>query len=294
MKLLITGATGFIGISLIKYLKKHGHSITIAHRNSDQSITAEEYDCLIHLAGRAHVLRETATDAYQAFKEANVDYALQMARRAQQFQIKKFIFVSSIGVNGNDSEDHPFTENDTPAPHNTYAQTKWEAELALKMLFQGSNTALTIIRPPLVYGPNPKANFRALLNLCHYPLPLPFGAIHNRRSFVGIDNLCHFIELCCTHPSASNQTFLISDDHDVSVAELVSAMRKALHRAPCLLPVPIFLLKVIFKLIGRHNFNEQLLANLQIDTSKAKHLLNWRPLITFDEGIQRAVTNDAK
>lgn len=292
MNILITGANGFIGKALTTHLLQ-GHTITIVERHTPNTqLKVNTYDCLIHLAGRAHIVRETATNVYQAFKEANVDYTLKVAQLAQQLQIKKFIFLSSIGVNGKQSFNHAFTEADTPHPHNDYAKTKWEAELALKTFFENSVTSLTIIRPPLVYGPNPKANFKALLSLCRYPLPLPFGAIHNRRSLISIDNLCQFIELCCLHPEASNQTFLISDDHDVSVTELVLAIRKALHRSPCLLQVPSIVLKAIFTLIGKRNLNEQLLGDLQIDISKAKKLLNWQPSISFDEGIKRTVIND--
>lgn len=293
MNILITGASGFIGKSLTQYLANQGHHITAIQRNSSHKNTATtKYDCLIHLAGRAHILHETTADAYKSFKAANVDYSLEIAALAQQLGINKFIFMSSIGVNGKYSRDKPFTENDTPKPHNDYAQTKWEAELELKEFFKGSDTALTIIRPPLVYGPKPKANFKALLSLCRYPLPLPFGAINNKRSFISIYNLCQFIELCCTHPAAANQTFLISDDHDVSITELVTAIRKALARSTCLVPVPISLLRILFTMIGKHGLNEQLLANLEIDTNKAKELLNWKPLISFDEGIKRAVEID--
>lgn len=291
MNILITGANGFIGNALSEYLAYQGHSITHIHRDTTlPELQNTTHDCLIHLAGRAHVLQETATDAYQAFKEVNVDYTLKIARIAQQLNINKFIFLSSVGVNGQTSQQ-PFTENDTPQPHNDYARTKWEAELALKTFFEKSETVLTIIRPPLVYGPDPKANFKTLMSLCRSPLPLPLGAVHNQRSLIGIDNLCQFIELCCSHPAAANQTFLISDDRDVSIAELVTLIRQALHRAPWLVPIPTSVLKIIFSLLGKRNLNEQLLADLQIDTTKAKQLLNWRPAISFDEGIKRAVTN---
>jgi len=291
MNILITGANGFIGNALTAYMTHQGHHITPLQRSTVVTeLQSNTYDCLIHLAGRAHVLHETASDAYQAFKEVNVGYTLKIAQLAQQLQIKRFIFLSSIGVNGKYS-DQPFTETDTPQPHNHYAQTKREAESALKAFFQNSKTELTIIRPPLVYGPNPKANFKALLSLCRSPLPLPLGAIHNRRSLVSIDNLCQFIELCCHHPAAAHQTFLISDDHDVSITELVTLIRQALHRAPWLVSIPTPALKVIFSLLGKRNLNEQLLTDLQVDTTKAKQLLNWRPAISFDEGIKRAVTN---
>lgn len=294
MNILITGATGSIGQVLIKSLADQGHDVTTIDRTGNFKRSAKNYDCMIHLAGRAHMLNEVGIDTYQFYKQANVDFSLQMAQLAQQLNIKKFIFVSSIGVNGNFSSNHPFTEDDAPRPHNDYSKTKWEAELALQNFLGPSNIALTIIRPPLVYGPKPKANFKTLLSLCQSPLPLPFGGIHNKRSLISIDNLCHFIELCCTHANASNQTFLISDDHDVSLAELISTIRKTLQRPTLLFAVPSFMLSACFKWIGRANLNEQLLANLQIDVSKAKQLLDWRPLISFDEGIKRAVTNHVK
>jgi len=289
MNIAITGTSGFVGNKLTKYLATQGHSITHIHR--DTTITYLEnikYDCLIHLAGRAHVLSETATDAYQAFKEVNVDYTLKIACIAKQLNIKKFIFLSTIGVNGHIS-NQPFTESDIPKPHNDYARTKWEAELALKGFFEGTETELTIIRPPLVYGPNPKANFKTLLSFCKYPIPLPFGAIHNQRSLVGIDNLCHFISLCCQHPAAADQTFLISDDQDVSLTELITTIRRAVNRPAWLLSVPNTWLRSFFKLLGKDNLSDQLLANLQVDVSKAKQLLDWKPILRLDEGIKRAV-----
>lgn len=293
MNILMTGASGFIGQALTNRLITQGHSITKIERHTVfTDFQSSNFDCLIHLAGRAHVLNETAIDAYAAYKEANVDYSLKIAQLVQHLNIPKMIFLSSVGVHGIQSFNQPFKESDRPKPHNAYAQTKLEAELTLKAFFKSTNTALTIIRPPLVYGPRPKANFNALLSLCCSPLPLPFRWINNRRSLVSIDNLCHFIEVCCIHPCAENETFLISDDHDTSISELVSAIRKALRRPPCLLPVPAPVLKIIFKLIGKSTLNQQLLGNLQIDTSKAKNLLNWRPLISFNEGIERVITND--
>ena len=293
MHILITGASGFVGQALTAFLTNSGHTVTPLQRNSAASqLTASDYDCLIHLAARAHVLRDTAQDAYQAFKAANVDYSLKMAQLARQLQIPRFIFLSSIGVNGQCSQQ-PFTENDIPQPHNDYAQTKWEAEQALTTFFRATGTALTIIRPPLVYGPHAKANFSLLLSLCRHPLPLPFGAIHNQRSLIGIHNLCQFIELCCRHPAAANQTFLISDDQDVSTRELVTSIKQALHRAPMLIPVPQSALSIILRLLGKQQLHNQLLGNLQIDTSKAKAVLNWRPAMRFNEGIRQAVTIDA-
>lgn len=290
MNILISGANGFIGRTLRSLLVNQGHKVfTISRDSYPQNSGNLEYDCLIHLAGRAHILRETSEDAYHAFNEANVGYTLKVAELAKKLAIKRFVFISSIGVNGKHSGSHPFTEQDIPKPHNDYARTKWEAELALKAFFEVSETELTIIRPPLVYGPNPKANFKTLLSLCKYPIPLPFGAIHNKRSLVGIDNLCHFISLCCQHPAAADQTFLISDDQDVSLTELITTIRKALNRPAWLLSVPNHWLCTFFKLLGKDNLSDQLLANLQVDASKAKQLLDWKPILRLDEGIKNAV-----
>lgn len=288
MNILVTGATGFIGQALTAHLERGGHTVTPIKRDTQYNQLNTSYDCLIHLAARAHVLRETVRRPYQAFKEVNVDYSMKIAQLAQQLEIPRFVFLSSIGVNGHLSKQ-PFTESDIPKPHNDYARSKWEAELALKGFFEGTESELTIIRPPLVYGPNPKANFKTLLSLCKYPIPLPFGAIHNQRSLVGIDNLCHFISLCCQHPAAADQTFLISDDQDVSLTELITTIRKALNRPAWLVPVPNPWLRTLFKLLGKDNLSDQLLANLQVDVSKAKQLLGWKPILRLDEGIKNAV-----
>ncbi|MBF4988687.1 NAD-dependent epimerase/dehydratase family protein [Methylophilus sp. 14] len=290
MNILISGANGFIGSSLYCFLINEGHTIsTIPRHPSPQNSGHLQYDCLIHLAGRAHILRETSEDAYHAFNEANVGYTLKVAELAKKLAIKRFVFISSIGVNGKHSGSLPFTEQDIPKPHNDYARSKWEAELALKGFFEGTETELTIIRPPLVYGPNPKANFKTLVSLCKYPIPLPFGAIHNKRSLVGIDNLCHFISLCCQHSEAADQTFLISDDQDVSLTELITTIRKALNQPAWLLPVPNTWLRSFFNFLGKDNLSDQLLANLQVDVSKAKQLLGWKPILRLDEGIKNAV-----
>jgi nucleoside-diphosphate-sugar epimerase len=288
MNILVTGARGFIGQALTAHLERGGHTVTLIERGTQYDQLNTGYDCLIHLAARAHVLRETVQHPYQAFKEVNVDYSMKIAQLARQLEIPRFLFLSSIGVNGHLSKQ-PFTESDIPKPNNDYARTKWEAELALKGFFEGTETELTIIRPPLVYGPHPKANFKTLLSLCKYPIPLPFGAIHNKRSLVGIDNLCHFISLCCQHPAAADQTFLISDDQDVSLTELITTIRKALNRPAWLLPVPNPWLHTLFKLLGKDNLSDQLLANLQVDVSKAKQLLGWKPILRLNEGIKHAV-----
>ena len=293
MNIVVTGASGFIGRFLCAYLKHQGHNpIALQRIDNFPQMLAGDFDCLIHLAGRAHNLKETEINAYELYKAANVDYALSVADLARKIHIRKFIFLSSIGVNGSFTSSQPFTETDTPQPHSLYAKSKLEAETALKLFFKNSDTALTIIRPPLVYGPEPKANFRALLKACRSSIPLPFGAIDNRRSLISVDNLSHFIMLCCTHPAANNQTFLISDDHDISLRELVSSMRKMLNKSPRIFSLPLPILKFLFIVIGMRKLNQQLLQDLQINTNKAKLLLNWRPLISFEQGMQRAVKSN--
>lgn len=287
MNLLITGASGFVGASLSKTLLSNGHNITPIIRNHLPSgpLTTE---CLIHLAGRAHVMQETKGDIYQAYKEVNVDYTSKIASIAKSWGIKRLVFISSIKVNG-ESSNKPLTELDRPAPLDAYGQTKLEAEILLKDFCATNKIELVIIRPPLIYGSGVKANFKSLIQLCRKPIPLPFGRVLNKRSLISLENLNSFIELCCHHPQAANQTFLISDDHDVSTTELINTIRVCLGRKPYQLPIPEKLLSIAFDMVGKHALNERLLGNLQVDITKAKELLGWRPVISFEEGIQRTV-----
>jgi len=289
MQILISGANGFVGVPLIKTLNGHRHHITQITRNSTiKDFSKNCVDCVIHLAGRAHIMKESASDALIAYKKANIDYTLKIASMAKSLDAKRFIFISSIKVNG-ESSKQPLTELDTPVPIDAYGQTKLEAEILLKDFCTRNEMELVIIRPPLIYGPSVKANFKSLIQLCRKPIPLPFGEVHNKRSLISLENLNSFIELCCHHPQAANQTFLISDDHDVSTSELINTIRVYLGRKPYQLPIPEKLLSIAFDVVGKHALNERLLGNLQVDITKAKELLGWRPVISFEEGIQRTV-----
>ncbi len=293
MNIYVTGASGFVGRYLIKYLIDSNHTALSLHRNTvTNSIIAIEkgmpVDCVIHLAGRAHVMHETADDIYSAYWKVNVDYTLKVAALAKLWGVKRFIFLSSVKVNGEETLQR-FTEQNTPSPEDSYGQTKLEAEILLKDFCAANQMELVIIRPPLIYGPGVKANFKSLIQLCRKPIPLPFGRVHNKRSLISLENLNSFIELCCHHPQAANQTFLISDDHDVSTSELINTIRISLRRKPCQLPIPAQLLSITFDMVGKHALNERLLGNLQVDITKAKELLGWRPVISFEEGIQRTV-----
>lgn len=293
MNFLITGSNGFIGKTLCSSLSAHGHKVTKIEKNntySPEKYLNDNFDCLVHLAGLAHVKNRKVLQNYNLYRNANLIYSIKIANLAKNLKIRRFVFISSIGVNGSKTENTPFTEKDVSNPHSPYSTSKLEAEVALQKLFVGSSTELTIIRPPLVYGANAKANFKHLVYLCKLPLPLPFGSINNLRSFIGIDNLCDFIELCSEHPAAANQTFLISDNFDVSTTELILTIREACNKKPLLVPIPPLILSFIFKTLGKKNLSDQLLSNLQVDITKAITLLAWRPKLSFREGIKRAVT----
>lgn len=302
MKLLITGSGGFVGQYLNKTLFDQHDAINLSRELANELLNSESYaeayyaDTLIHLAGRAHVMNDTAEDIYQAYAAVNIDYTLKVAELAKRLKIKRFIFLSSVKVNGETSVE-PFTENDTPSPLDAYGQTKLEAEIKLKEFCAAHQLELVIIRPPLIYGPGVKANFKQLIKLCLLPLPLPFAAVNNKRSFVSLDNLVDFIILCSWHPQAANQTFLISDGEDMSTAELVKIIRQLNHRNPWLFSVPSSTLEKLFKLIGKSGLTQRLLGSLQVDITKARVMLGWQPKLSFQSGMAKTLltkNNDAQ
>lgn len=292
MNILVSGASGFVGHALCAFLQKAGHSVTKIDRNSPFTSLRSDipYDCLVSLAGRAHVMQETATNVYQAYADININYTMKMAQLAKDLGIKRFIFLSSVKVNG-ESTETPFTPEDKPAPLDAYGKSKLEAEIALKGFCAANGIEWVIIRPPLIYGPGVKANFKSLITLCKKTVPLPFATIYNKRSLISLENLNDFITLCCHHPHAANQIFLISDDHDVSTMTLIRTIKKSLGLRPLLLPFPPLLMKWMFSLVGRHSLSDRLLGNLQVNTAKAKQMLGWQPVISFDEGIKRTVAD---
>jgi UDP-glucose 4-epimerase len=295
-KILITGGSGFVGSFLQRTLTVPQHlAAQLSRDTTDDLLKVESYpeayqqvDTLIHLAGRAHVMHETAEDIHQAYAAVNIDYTLKVAELARRLKIRRFVFLSSIKVNG-EATSQPFTETDTPAPLDAYGQTKLEAEIKLKEFCATHQMELVIIRPPLIYGPGVKANFKQLIKLCLLPLPLPFAAVDNKRSFISLDNLADFIVLCSWHPQAAGQTFLISDGEDVSTATLIKTIRQLSGKSPLLFPLPVCLLTLLFKLTGRPSLALRLMGTLQVDTSKARTLLGWQPKISFHEGISRTL-----
>jgi UDP-glucose 4-epimerase len=295
MKFLITGSNGFVGQFLQKTLAGQHQTVTLSRDTTEDLLKTESYpeayqqvDTLIHLAGRAHVMHETAEDIYKAYSAVNIGYTLKVAELARRLKIKRFVFLSSVKVNG-EATSQPFTETDTPAPLDAYGQTKLEAEAALKAFCAAHEMELVIIRPPLIYGSGVKANFRQLIKLCLLPIPLPFAAVNNKRSFISLENLADFIVLCSWHPQAAGQTFLISDGEDVSTTTLIKTIRQVSRKHSLLIPLPVGMLTLLFKLIGKSTLALRLMGSLQVDISKAKTLLGWQPKISFHEGIVRTL-----
>lgn len=285
MKIIITGATGFIGKQLINLFDKN--SVTVFSRKKlqgyktisgslekllDEQYINSQYDVAIHLAGLAHNSYSLAE-----LRKTNVHSTVALARQLAENGLKRFIFVSSIGVNGNKTGNKPFRELSIVNPHADYAISKYEAEIELTKLSEELGFELVIIRPPLVYGEDAPGNFKSLYKLISKGIPLPFGMANNSRSFVSVGNLCDFIALCATHPKAANELFLISDDDFISTKILVKTIWQAKDINSILIPIPIFIFKFLFKVLGCSSMSVQLFDNLEVDNAKAKKLLGWSP-----------------
>jgi nucleoside-diphosphate-sugar epimerase len=242
------------------------------------------------LAGRAHVLNDLSADPLAEFRLVNVNATLNLVVQAVKSGVKRVVFISSVGVNGfHSATGMPFSEEDRPNPHNAYALSKWEAEQGLLRIANETRLEVVIIRPPLVYGCNAPGNFGSLIRAVQRGWPLPLGAVHNQRSLVALDNLVDFIVTCITHPKAANQTFLVSDGHDISTTELVRGMAQAAGVSARLLPVPVGALQAAARLLGKGDAMQRLCGNLQVDISKARALLGWMPPVSVDEGLRRAM-----
>ena len=240
-------------------------------------------------------MRDKEANPLSAFRDANVKGTLNLAHQAAAAGVKRFVFLSSVKVNGECTQAGcPFTEADAANPKDAYAQSKHEAELGLRQLAAHSGMEVVIIRSPLVYGPGVKANFAALLRAVQHGWPLPFGAVRNQRSMVGLDNLVDFIVVCTSHPKAANQTFLLSDGYNLSTPELVRGLALAAGVHARLLPVPMWVLQAGAMLLGKSNAVQRLCGNLEVDISKASNLLGWAPPVSVDEGLRRAVAGVEK
>ncbi|MCU7806364.1 MAG: SDR family oxidoreductase [Candidatus Thiodiazotropha sp. (ex Semelilucina semeliformis)] len=308
MNILVTGATGFVGRAIIKKLLSHGsHQITALTRKSSSMLAhgvekiivdtidgttdykgqLSEFECIIHLAARVHRFKDNHEESYPAYKALNYDGTLHLARHAARSGVKRFIYLSSIKVNGEStSEGHPFRADDIPKPYDSYAKSKYEAECALLSLSTDSSFETVIIRPPLVYGPGVKANFYKLMQLIHKGYPLPFGSIHNLRSLVSLENLVDLISVCIDHPDAANETFLISDGKDISTSDLVKIIAQAMGRPDRQFNIPSSWLNSAAALFGKIDVANRLLGNLQVNIEKTQKILNWQPVITLEDAIK--------
>jgi len=308
--ILVTGATGFVGSSLVARLVREGIETRASVRRDEAStpdgvstvnvgeLTADVnwshalagVEVIVHLAARVHVMHDTEADPLTAFRAVNVDGTLNLARQAAAAGVKRFVFISSVKVNGEATQPgRAFSEADAPNPQDAYGQSKYEAEQGLRQLAADTGMEVVIIRPPLVYGPGVKANFAALMRAVRRGWPLPLGAVHNQRSLVTLDNLVDFIVTCISHPQAANQTFLVSDGQDLSITELVRGLAHAVGVPARLLPVPVWALQAGATLLGKGDAVQRLCGNLQVDISKARSLLGWVPPISSDEGLRRTV-----
>jgi nucleoside-diphosphate-sugar epimerase len=307
-KTFLTGATGFVGNRVLQTMTKAGVEVTCAVRREgvlapavntavgsldaefDWSSALQEAAVVIHAAARAHIMERGCSNPLDEFRKVNVAGTLNLARQAGQAGVKRFVFISSIGVSGSINTS-PFTEDGEPNPAESYAQAKWEAEQGLWENQRETGMELVIIRPPLVYGANAPGNFGSLMRWVEKGVPLPLGAIHNKRSLVALDNLVDLIITCIDHPAAANQAFLAGDGEDLSTTELLQGVASAMGKPSRLVPVPAGLLMFGATVLGKKAMAQRLLGSLQVDISKARNLLGWQPPLSVEEGLKRCFPN---
>jgi len=309
VRVLVTGATGFVGRAVCARLLQLSFDVSASTRfpqklpdgvkqgpvetidvQTDWSGYLGAVDTVVHLAARVHVMNDRSEDALAEFRRCNVEGTMNLARQAVDAGVKRFVFISSIKVNGEETlPGQPFCVDDDPRPADPYGISKMEAEQELRTLAQETGLEVVIVRPPLVYGPGVKANFLSMIRWVARGVPLPLGAIHNQRSFVALGNLVDFLVTCVEHPHAANQTFLVSDGEDFSTTELLKRIAAAMGRPAHLIPVPVRLLKVGLGLLGKGAIASRLCGSLQVDMSRTRELLGWTPPLTVDEGLRSAV-----
>jgi nucleoside-diphosphate-sugar epimerase len=309
MKILVTGANGFVGSQLSETLAKSGHEVRNTARSlaSNSSTTRELITCdlesadnldhlttgcdaIVHLAGRAHVMSDNPATSESLYVSANVDVTRKLAQSAARTGVKRMILMSSVKVNGESTTiNTPFTAQDIPNPQDPYGRSKTQAEQALWEITSTSDLEGVVIRPPLVYGPGVRANFASLIGIVGRGLPLPLGSIQNKRSFVSLDNLVDLISTTVQSPNAAGNTFLVSDGHDLSTPELVRSIASALDQSPKLFPFPSALLKLAATASGKRGAYDRLCGSLTVDIALTKQKLSWTPPFTVQDSMQRTV-----
>lgn len=316
MHVLVTGASGFVGRRFITEALEKNYTTRISlldneskrvlasdvclqkcqffvvgdiSNNIDWLEVLKDIDVVVHLAARVHIMNDSEPDPLAAFRSVNVEGTKRLIESAIANKVKRFIFMSSLHVNVSVSSYTPFKEEDKPNPLSPYAVSKWEAEQYLNDVAKKTDMEIVIIRPPLVYGPRVKANFLSLLKLTKTGLPLPVSSLKGKRSMVSVNNLVDFIICCVEHPKAANETFLISDDSDISTRELFTKLIKLFGKKHLLLPIPTKILYILGALLGEREIVDRLCSPLQVNITKAKTLLNWKPIQTLDNGLKETV-----
>jgi nucleoside-diphosphate-sugar epimerase len=309
MTILVSGANGFVGAALCEKLRRNAVVVRGAVRTkyaqtsfptdvvidslsaeNDWTSALRNVKQVVHLAARVHVMSDTSADPLAEFRRVNVEGTKNLARQAANAGVRRFIFLSSVKVNGEFTADgKAFTSDDKPNPQDSYAISKCEAEFALRQISAETDMEVVIIRSPLVYGPGVKANFESMMRWLERGWPMPLGCVtQNQRSLVALDNLVDLIVTCLKHPAAAHQTFLVSDGEDLSTAALLKRMGAALGRPACLLPVPLVLLKLGALIINKLGIYQRLCGSLRLDIGHTRHLLGWKPPVSVDEGLRLA------
>ncbi len=304
-KILVTGANGFIGQSLVEELIRRRFPVVAVARKArtfppgaevrkigdinaktEWQNALENVDVVIHLAARVHVMHDKDINPLEAFRQVNLHGTVNLAKQASAAGVKRFVYVSSVKVNGEQTQDKPFTESCEPRPQDAYAISKWEAEQALREIADKTGLEVVVIRPPLVYGPGVKSNFYRLLKLVSYGWPLPFGAINNRRSIIYVKNLVDILILCTIHARAAGQTYLVSDGQAISTPQLAREIAGAMGIADRIFSVPLLPMRWAASLVGRLTAFDRLTQSLETDSSKIRNELGWQPPYTTAQGIQ--------
>jgi len=307
--ILVTGANGFVGKALCELLVDNGMLVKAAVRSdvsklddridyisvgeidgeTDWQAALANVDVIVHLAARVHVMNETASDPLNEFRRINTVGSNKLARDAAMSGVKRFIYLSTIKVNGEETHTIPFSEQVNNVPTDPYGLSKWEAENNLRQISAETKMEVVIIRPPLVYGPGVKGNFNTLLKLVAKGVPLPLAGVENQRSLVSLGNLVDLIRECIVNPGAAGETFLVSDGHDLSTAGLISVIASEMGKSPRLIPVPLWLLNIFAAILGKKMVARRLLASLQVDVSKAQEILGWSAPYSVEHEIAKTV-----